>query len=355
MSISQKGSFELSLTPNNHIFLNDEHWNKCKRQSFYYNKLEITTPLMRQACSPLGRLFTGNQLCSVYNNMNGDQNTPIISDKTPPRFAYFLSDDLNHNNNDFHPSNIENYEKLEKSSPNTLSTSMAFDDGPNVKVIKDEEMEKEEEEEEEITIRQIKKRLPTKKKIQKFNESQNEDDMFIFGPKTAESENKVFLFKGANHHIDKHQLKMANRDQKSVTRLLRNLMDLFFDRRTLAISSLTGSGKTTQQLRTDIMGDLFRYCKMKYPDVADGILNAAATDKCVQIRRNFRRRLRIRCTNVCDKVRMDIARDHFDYSLLPFNSLIDMNQIHEDIKRNIINQQNEPCIHRKLLEELHKG
>jgi hypothetical protein len=69
-------------------------------------------------------------------------------------------------------------------------------------------------------------------------------------------------------------------------------MDVFFDKSTLAKSSINGTGRITNTLDKHVISALFAYVKNRYADVPHSQLTRAATDKCVQTRRNFRKKIK---------------------------------------------------------------
>lgn len=103
---------------------------------------------------------------------------------------------------------------------------------------------------------------------------------------------KVRLVPGFDVFISTNDLNACNDDRGSATRLLRNLMDVFFDKSTLAKSSINGTGRITNTLDKHIISALFAYVKNRYQDVPHSQLTRAATDKCVQTRRNFRKKIK---------------------------------------------------------------
>lgn len=103
---------------------------------------------------------------------------------------------------------------------------------------------------------------------------------------------KVRLVPGYDVFISTNDLNACNDDRGSATRLLRNLMDVFFDKSTLAKSSINGTGRITNTLDKHVISALFAYVKNRYADVPHSQLTRAATDKCVQTRRNFRKKIK---------------------------------------------------------------
>lgn len=100
------------------------------------------------------------------------------------------------------------------------------------------------------------------------------------------------LVPGYDVFISTNDLNACNDDRGSATRLLRNLMDVFFDKSTLAKSSINGTGRITNTLDKHVISALFAYVKNRYSDVPHSQLTRAATDKCVQTRRNFRKKIK---------------------------------------------------------------
>jgi len=103
---------------------------------------------------------------------------------------------------------------------------------------------------------------------------------------------KVRLIQGYDVFISTNDLNACNDDRGSATRLLRNLMDVFFDKSTLAKSSINGTGRITNTLDKHVISALFAYVKNRYVEVPHSQLTRAATDKCVQTRRNFRKKIK---------------------------------------------------------------
>ena len=68
---------------------------------------------------------------------------------------------------------------------------------------------------------------------------------------------KVRLVPGFDVYISTNDLNACNDDRGSATRLLRNLMDVFFDKSTLAKSSINGTGRITNTLDKHIISSLF--------------------------------------------------------------------------------------------------
>lgn len=108
----------------------------------------------------------------------------------------------------------------------------------------------------------------------------------------ANGNEKVRLVPGYDVFISANDLNACNDDRGSATRLLRNLMDVFFDKSTLAKSSINGTGRITNTLDKHVISALFAYVKNRYQDVPHSQLTRAATDKCVQTRRNFRKKIK---------------------------------------------------------------
>ena len=79
-------------------------------------------------------------------------------------------------------------------------------------------------------------------------------------PNSSSSE-KVRLVPGYDVFISANDLNACNDDRGSATRLLRNLMDVFFDKSTLAKSSINGTGRITNTLDKHVISALFgKYC-----------------------------------------------------------------------------------------------
>jgi hypothetical protein len=108
----------------------------------------------------------------------------------------------------------------------------------------------------------------------------------------ASGNEKILLVPGFDVYISANDLNACNDDRGSATRLLRNLMDVFFDKSTLAKSSINGTGRITNTLDKHIISSLFAYVKNRYQEVPHSQLTRAATDKCVQTRRNFRKKIK---------------------------------------------------------------
>ena len=68
---------------------------------------------------------------------------------------------------------------------------------------------------------------------------------------------KVRLVPGFDVFISTNDLNACNDDRGSATRLLRNLMDVFFDKSTLAKSSINGTGRITNTLDKHVISALF--------------------------------------------------------------------------------------------------
>lgn len=68
---------------------------------------------------------------------------------------------------------------------------------------------------------------------------------------------KVRLVAGYDVFISTNDLNACNDDRGSATRLLRNLMDVFFDKSTLAKSSINGTGRITNTLDKHVISALF--------------------------------------------------------------------------------------------------
>lgn len=68
---------------------------------------------------------------------------------------------------------------------------------------------------------------------------------------------KVRLVPGFDVYISTNDLNACNDDRGSATRLLRNLMDVFFDKSTLAKSSINGTGRITNTLDKHVISALF--------------------------------------------------------------------------------------------------
>lgn len=68
---------------------------------------------------------------------------------------------------------------------------------------------------------------------------------------------KVRLVPGFDVFISTSDLNACNDDRGSATRLLRNLMDVFFDKSTLAKSSINGTGRITNTLDKHVISALF--------------------------------------------------------------------------------------------------
>ncbi len=68
---------------------------------------------------------------------------------------------------------------------------------------------------------------------------------------------KVRLVPGYDVFISTNDLNACNDDRGSATRLLRNLMDVFFDKSTLAKSSINGTGRITNTLDKHVISALF--------------------------------------------------------------------------------------------------
>lgn len=62
---------------------------------------------------------------------------------------------------------------------------------------------------------------------------------------------------GYDVFISTNDLNACNDDRGSATRLLRNLMDVFFDKSTLAKSSINGTGRITNTLDKHVISALF--------------------------------------------------------------------------------------------------
>ena len=74
---------------------------------------------------------------------------------------------------------------------------------------------------------------------------------------TAGGNEKVRLVPGYDVFISTSDLNACNDDRGSATRLLRNLMDVFFDKSTLAKSSINGTGRITNTLDKHVISALF--------------------------------------------------------------------------------------------------
>ena len=68
---------------------------------------------------------------------------------------------------------------------------------------------------------------------------------------------KVRLVPGFDVFISTNDLNACNDDRGSATRILRNLMDVFFDKSTLAKSSINGTGRITNTLDKHVISALF--------------------------------------------------------------------------------------------------
>lgn len=73
----------------------------------------------------------------------------------------------------------------------------------------------------------------------------------------ASGNEKVRLVPGYDVFISANDLNACNDDRGSATRLLRNLMDVFFDKSTLAKSSINGTGRITNTLDKHVISALF--------------------------------------------------------------------------------------------------
>ena len=115
--------------------------------------------------------------------------------------------------------------------------------------------------------------------------------------------NKVELVPGYGVYITSKQLDLIKSNSNSATKLLRNLLMVFFTPQTLASSSALGSRKN-QPLDKCILDACFRKCvvngnygvftcviycpgfvQLQYVGVARTILVDATNDKCAQCRR----------------------------------------------------------------------
>ena len=76
-------------------------------------------------------------------------------------------------------------------------------------------------------------------------------------PTNANGNEKVRLVAGFDVFISTNDLNACNDDRGSATRLLRNLMDVFFDKSTLAKSSINGTGRITNTLDKHVISALF--------------------------------------------------------------------------------------------------
>ena len=76
-------------------------------------------------------------------------------------------------------------------------------------------------------------------------------------PNNANGNEKVRLVAGFDVFISTNDLNACNDDRGSATRLLRNLMDVFFDKSTLAKSSINGTGRITNTLDKHVISALF--------------------------------------------------------------------------------------------------
>ena len=74
---------------------------------------------------------------------------------------------------------------------------------------------------------------------------------------STSSNEKVRLVPGFDVFISTSDLNACNDDRGSATRLLRNLMDVFFDKSTLAKSSINGTGRITNTLDKHVISALF--------------------------------------------------------------------------------------------------
>ncbi len=72
-----------------------------------------------------------------------------------------------------------------------------------------------------------------------------------------QSSEKIQLSPGFDVFISSNDLNACNDDRGSATRLLRNLMDVFFDKSTLAKSSINGTGRITHTLDKHVISALF--------------------------------------------------------------------------------------------------
>lgn len=77
------------------------------------------------------------------------------------------------------------------------------------------------------------------------------------GVSSANGNEKVRLVPGYDVFISTNDLNACNDDRGSATRLLRNLMDVFFDKSTLAKSSINGTGRITNTLDKHVISALF--------------------------------------------------------------------------------------------------
>ena len=77
------------------------------------------------------------------------------------------------------------------------------------------------------------------------------------GGSNANGNEKVRLVPGYDVFISTNDLNACNDDRGSATRLLRNLMDVFFDKSTLAKSSINGTGRITNTLDKHVISALF--------------------------------------------------------------------------------------------------
>jgi hypothetical protein len=77
------------------------------------------------------------------------------------------------------------------------------------------------------------------------------------GSSSSSGNEKVRLVPGYDVFISTSDLNACNDDRGSATRLLRNLMDVFFDKSTLAKSSINGTGRITNTLDKHVISALF--------------------------------------------------------------------------------------------------
>ncbi len=90
-----------------------------------------------------------------------------------------------------------------------------------------------------------------------MNGSSHGGMMSAGGVSSAGGNEKVRLVPGYDVFISTNDLNACNDDRGSATRLLRNLMDVFFDKSTLAKSSINGTGRITNTLDKHVISALF--------------------------------------------------------------------------------------------------
>jgi hypothetical protein len=99
------------------------------------------------------------------------------------------------------------------------------------------------------------------------------------------AEHRVELIAGSGVYVTLPRLEEARREAKNGTQLARKLMDAFWDRDTLARSSLSSKSKFQyQQLDPNVINTIEAYCLSFDSSTHSRDLHACMTDKCCQAR-----------------------------------------------------------------------